>query len=384
MTSPLRISVFDGAYQPLDWVGRPLSVTGTLRFDKASTVSIVLDSDDEQIGQLVAPGARLVLEYFADPAAPTTATFAVSGAVDERTGVGGSMGTRTFGLVDDWAYVMSILGFPNPTGTITQQGDDAAEYTVSGSAETVVKTLVSLNATRLGLPITCATDQHRGSSISVSIRMVPLLDRLYPAVTQAGIGVTVQQSGAGLVVDCFVPTVRTDVLTEVSGVVIGGTWTQRAPTVTRVVEAGGGEGTARVFRLQIDSAAELAWGTSGKPFVREASLDCRDTSDSAVMDARGLATLTAGAATSLVQCELAETQDFRVGVSAWLGDTLSIQLAGAPEILGTVTEVGFSFVKDEGPVLTPRVGEVNTTFAQQVSSALVAVAARQHIIDMGR
>lgn len=376
MLGPFRISVFDKAFAPLDWVGAPLEQHYIIRDAQASTGSFVLDSDDEQIGVLTAPGARVVVEYFADPTTPTTPTFLMSGIVADRTGVGGAQGTRTFTILDDWSLVLGVLGWQVPAGAISAQDPDY-DWSMTGPAETVAKALIGANATRLGLPVTIATDLGRGATITITSRMHQLVDRLYPAITQAGIGISVRQSGAGLVVDCYEPTVLTDTLTEASGVVAGGTWTQHPPTVTRVVVAGGGEGTARVYRLVVNTAVETAWGIK-----LEASRDARDTTDTAIMDARGWETLNAGAPTSGVSCELAETEDFRFVVTFGVGDSVPIQLAGAPVITDTVTEVELALTPADGLVVTPRVGDAATTFESMVSAAVTQIATRQRDQDM--
>jgi hypothetical protein len=368
---PFRITVLDVNGDPQDWVGAPLEVHATIRAAQASIASIELDSDDEQVGVLTAAGSACVLEYAYDPLDPDAWLFLVSGIVGERTGESSAAGTRTFEVLDDWAYVMGIVGVPNPAGGIADQGDDEAYYTVTGPAETVVKTHVAAAAAWHGIPVTIAPDLGRGDTITVAVRMHKLADRLFPAVTQAGIGVSVQRVDGELVLDCYEPAVLTEPLTEASGVVLSGKFNAQPPTVTRVIVGGGGEGTARTFLLVVNTAVEAAWGIVLASFV-----DARDTSDPAVMTARAWEVLNEGAPRSGLAAELAETDDFRVGVTVNVGDVVPVQLTGAPLITDTVTEAVWDWTADEGLVVTPHVGEVAGTFEELAAAAVAQIAAR--------
>lgn len=371
MSAPFRISVYDKAFNPLDWIGAPLELHATVRHNAASIASFALDADDEQVAALTAPGSRVVIDYFHDPSDPLATMFLISGPVGERTGETGPAGTRTFDVDDDWNDVLGMLGYPNPAGGIDEQGDEDAYHTVTGSAEHVVKTFVAANATRLGLPVTVATDLDRGDNVTVSVRMHKLEDRLFPAVTQAGIGVSVQQSGATILVDCYEPAIIADPLTEASGVVASGKFTAHPPLVTRAVTGGGGEGTSRVFRRVIDSTAEAAWGVKREVFV-----DARDTTDPAVLDKRAQEAIAEGAAVTGLSANLSETDDFRYGVTINRGDTVPIQLVGAPLVTDTVTEAQFDWTDTDGLVVTPHVGDTTTTFEEITAAALAQVAAR--------
>src|SRR5690606_12693345 len=136
---------------------------------------------------------------------------------------------------DDWRLLRNVLGWPSPDRALDAQ-DQVTHRTITGAAETVVKTLVAENAiTRLGLPVTCATDQARGDTITVDARFAPLADVLFPAVEQAGLGVVVYQEGAGLVVDVVAPGEHPRVLSEASGAVQSWSLAASSPGATRVV-----------------------------------------------------------------------------------------------------------------------------------------------------
>jgi hypothetical protein len=370
--APFRISIYDASYAPQDWAGAPLEVHGIPRFNAPSLGSFVLDADDEQVPILTEPGTRCVLEYRYDPLNPNAWLYVVSGLVGERKGESGPEGTRTFEVLDDWQYVMSLIGVPNPAGDVDHQGDDGDYYILNGPAETVVKGHIAAAAAWHGIPITIAPDLGRGDTIRIKVRMHKLADRLFPAVTQAGIGVTVRQIDGELVVDCYEPTVHTEALTEASGVVVGGEFVAQPPTVTRVIVGGGGTGTSRVFKLVVNAPVEAEWGVRLPVFV-----DARDTTDPVVLTARAWEVLREGAPRVGVSAELAETDDFRFGVAVNVGDVVPIELEGMPEpVTDTVTEAPIDWTADGGLVVTPHVGEVTATFEELAAAALERIAAR--------
>lgn len=370
----LRISLYSKSFQPLDWVGAPLKVTSVPRFNAASSCMFSVDADDEQVPVLMEPGTRAVVEYFYDDADPEAKAFLISGMLKTLEGDTTGAQTRSFTVEDDWASLFgTLLGWPNPAGSITQQGEEDAYWRQTGPAETVVKAAVTANASRYVPAVTVAPNLGRGSSIEASLRFHPLGDRLFPAVDLVGgIGVTVRQSGAGIRVDCFTPSVLDVVLTEESGIVNAGTFSITAPTVTRVIALGSGEGTARVVRQKIDAAAEAAWGIR-----REAVIDTRDTADPVLMDKRIDEALLAGASTASVSAVLSETEDWRFPTAFALGDRVSIQLNGAPAITDVVREVSIDWTPDAGLLVTPKVGNVENDRVNTMMQAIRQVGAAQ-------
>lgn len=371
--SPLVLEVFDKNLAPMDWVGAPLDVSATIRYNAASSLEFSVDADDEQVEILNAPGSRLRVWYIPDERAPDERVFLISGRIEVRDGDSTGAQTRTYTVHDDWHVAMSLEGWPNPAGTIAQQGDEGAYYTPpTGPAETVLKQIVAANAPRQLPALTVVPTQGRGSNITASVRFHPIEDRLFPAVDQAGVGVTVRQVGSGIVLDCYTPTVEDVVLTEESGIVTDGSFRISAPTATRAVILGGGVGTARVTRQVIDTAAETLWG-----FREEIVIDARDTTSTAVMDARGWQALKENAATSSVTAGLSETDDWKFGVAFNLGDLVPIQLNGAPPITDRVREVGFKWTPDNGLEVTPRVGNVENSPVATIGAAIRRIATTQ-------
>lgn len=354
---PFEVTVFDKGYVRKGPLGAPLGLSGEVVANAAGSLEFTVPADHPRVPDLAASGARVVVNYRPLPdAAPQ---FLISGRVQQVAG-GGPVHApwRRFVVVDDFTVLTDeVQCWPNPTGTISQQGDEDAYFTRTGPAETVLKQILAPNVTRDGHVLTLPATAGLGATITASVRFHTPYERLWPAVEQAGVLVRVRQSGAGRTLDVTVPSTYTRVLTQESGVVASGEYSVTAPTVTRVTVLAGGEGTARVVRRKIDTALETAHG------VRlNLTRDARDVAGDdpaleTILAARMDESLLEGAPKASLKCELVESDAFRFGVTFGLGDRVSIRLAGAPVITDSVRSVAFDWSPGDGVRVTPRVGE---------------------------
>ena len=343
--SPFRITLFDRSLRRRGWIGAPERVECIIRHNAVGQCAVTVSADHPRIPDVVASGARATIDYLGQQV--------MSGRVGRCEGTGPlASSTITFHVEDDFRLLYRLLGWPNPAGTLAQQGDDGAYDTVTGPAETVVKTLVSRNAARSRPAVTVAGDAGRGAQITSSVRMHPLADRLLPAVDLAGIGVDVRQTGTGLVVDCYQPTVRRMVLSEESGVVVGWSWSTVAPTATRVVVGGQGEGVARAFVTDVDTDRETEWGETVEVFR-----DARDTDDVAVLAARAQEALAEGSPTTGLSLSLTESRGFAYGRTVHVGDRVTTRIAPGADITDVLREARIVWDTDSGVTVTPVVGE---------------------------
>lgn len=351
-------------------------------FNGGGAASFAIDSDHPRAGDLTVPGARCVIDYFPDwdsddPLADPMEPITLSGSVDEITGEGpeGSA-VRTFAVTDDWHAVFTDLqGWPNPTGTPAQQGNDTAYFTRSGPAETVLKQVVAPNATRQGLELVIPTNLGRGSNIAVALRMHPLGDKLFPAVDIAGLGVRVVQRNNQLVLECWVPAVHTRVLDEGSGVIVEGSYQRRRPTVTRVMVGAGGEGTARVFRHYIDAPRETEWGRRNR---REVFIDARDVDVAepaleTILASRAQEALDEGRARAGLTAKLAETDEWRLGKTFNIGDTSPLQVSDGPILTDRIRRAHITW-DENGLEVTPYVGDWEDTVDEVIVAAVTNIA----------
>lgn len=360
------------------------------RWNAGGTLDLTIEDDHPRVSDLATPGSRLIALYrtAADrPWRPLT-----SGTVNShgRTGPRGRTALR-FGILSDFDRVFGgLLGWVNPAGGTSDgwvegQGEDEAYWRASGSAERVVMQLLDANRHRFSVPITLTIpNPGRGPRVDLDVRMKQLREALAPALA-AGVGLTVTPAadGPGLMVSAYVGREIPQTFRESSGVIEDGSFNITAPTATRVLVAGPGEKTDRLFRLIVDEEREAEWGLSievyrdARDLKSQTDPPTRDAALAAQMDARGAETLAEGAPRASASASITESESFRYGVGYELGDVVTVALDGAPDITERITEVELSSKADEGLVTTPRVGErrddPSTAVARLAISALRGV-----------
>lgn len=363
----VEVQVWDKTRTHRVWVGDPIRLVATARHNQQPTAALVLPIDHARVEQLMAPGARVVCRYRDEHllGGPVRSLRTEGGADDRRV---------TFEIEDDWRLLTRLLAWQVPTSPVENQS--AAEYhVISGPAETVAKTLLGAAITRLGLPITVAPTQGRGSTITVRARMDRPADVLLPAIDQAGIGLTVQQTGStGWVLDAYEPTTWPGILSESAGTVTSLTWSRTAPTATRVVLAADGEGTARNHRRLIASAREAEWGDIIETLIDARDLKVSDPGFAAAATARMQEALAAGAPLTGVSVSLAEAGRFRYGGPDGLhvGDKVAFQLAPGVAPITDVLRAATLTWDRAGTRITPVIGDRRDDPNEPIARAIAA------------
>lgn len=253
-------------------------------------------------------------------------------------------GTTSFAGVDELVYLSDGLAYPTPTtADVTKQ--TTAYHQFTGACETVLKHYVNINigpgapAIRQAHPLQIGPDLARGTTVTGSSRF----DQLGPfmsdlALAGGNIGFDLTQQDDHVLFEVYQPydrsnTVRMDIdndlLTEVdSGI--------SAPSVTRDIVAGQGEGDARTFIEVTDNlsiAAETDWGRRIEVFD-----DQRDTNDVAQLTQYGVKALQDGGRTTVsLKVTPSDNETMRFGKEWFVGDTVSV-VVDNEELKDTVTE----------------------------------------------
>lgn len=361
----LAITVFTKSYARKGPVGGLLEAEITTRDLAIGDGSFTIRRDNKRWPDLMATGARVVVSW--------NGQQVMSGLVSGKAGESGDGASLwTFTIDDDYATIATLLAWPVPGSGLGSQ--TVAYDTRTGPAETVLKALVTANATRLSLPVTTATNLARGTTIKTSHRFHPLLDRL-PLETM-GVSPRVTQVGTGQVVDVYEPVTRTTVLK--APVVRSWDADIQAPTVTRVVAGNQGDAEARVFRgPMVDSARETLWGIK-----REAFVDARDTDDTTETDQRMAEVLAEGGPTAAARVVLAEAGHFQVGSSYELGDQVSVLLdPDLPVLTERVREITYRVGPDQAPTVTPVVGALEVP---EAAIPKLIAAVRKNLQNLAR
>jgi hypothetical protein len=365
--TPFKITIYNKGFVRQGWLGDAEEVTVTPVFNGIGEAVITVGTGNAKLPLLRERGARVVIEN-------EWGEYLIGGPVRAKAGKGPTFGgTMTFTVIDDWWLFHRVTGWPVPAVGLEEQ--NRSEYfTLQDPAETVLKAAVRVNAIdRLHEPVTVAPDLGRGDIINVAWRFHPLADRLFPAVETAGLGVTVRQSGAGLVVDCFEPALHPRNLTEAGGIITSWDWTEAEAEATDVVIGGQGEGTARVFAGPYrDNALAAALG-----YRIEVFRDARDSELGDVYASRAAETFAETAPKAGLSITLAETSVFRLGGpgGVHIGDQVRLEVGPGVVITDTLRSATLSFKRDSGYVVTPAVGEMNNNTDQELAQALARVAA---------
>lgn len=379
MSGRFGLDVYDKGYVRKGPVGSPIRLEGELVDNGVDSFEFDIPTDNPRAGDLTTPGARVVLHYKpeGEPWVPLT-----SGRVDGRRGFGPkSSPKRTIRVIGDWAVLSDeVQCWPNPTGSPSQQGDNEAYHTVKGPAETVLKSILAPNVARQGTVLTIPASAGLGSTITGSVRFHTVADRLMPLIDEAGLSVRVIQDGSSRRLDVFEPTVRPQVLTQDSGVVVAGEYEVSAPTVTRVILAAGGEGTARIVRQKVDAALEAEYGIVLAAFVdardiqQDMDADPSGTAYEAELEERMAEKLAEGAPKASLKAELAETNWFRFKKAYDIGTRVRMRLAGETEpIEDRIRRITFSATVDDGVKFSPIVGEWSDTAEEDLIKRVVAL-----------
>jgi hypothetical protein len=356
----LKITVYNKAFQRKGWLGNPESVTVTAVFPIGGEARVTFPSDHPRAADILTEGARLVIEY------PGIDLPLMTGPVTEVEGEGPEgQSTVTVTVKDDSSILWETLGWQVPTAAISAQ--NTSEYrTYTGNAETIVKTMVQEQAiTRFGHPLTVAPNLNRGAVIpgGVKIRMHPLAERLFPAVEQAGLGVRVYQSGAGLVLDVYEPRTYSKVISEAAGTLRSWKWNQTNPTATHVVGGGRGEGTLRTFRSASDPGLATLYGRKVEVFA-----DARNGETTAELDQSNSEVLFEGKPKNGLELELSETPYFRYGTVV-VGDRVTIR-AGALVIQDVLRSATITWNRQDGLRVLPVVGKTENSPDAKVANAI--------------
>lgn len=266
--------------------------------------------------------------------------------------------------LSDLVKLSRTLVWPSPYPFTADDYDDEGP----DDAESLIKYYVDRNINDplrmpVGVPeLLMAANQGRGTSVSEHGRFQNLLDFVRGLALAGGnLGFDIIDNEF----DVYEPRDRTaeQVFSVESGSVLDIDSKTSAPTATRVICAGGGEGTARAFvKVEDDDAAE-EWGGHIEVFV-----DARDTTDTAILAKRANEALMKGAGkTELVVTPIDRPN--RTFVEDWyLGDKAS----DGHGLSGTITEVHLT-VDGSGELIKPKLDSSNTATAAGVMKAFDAI-----------
>lgn len=349
LDSIFRLDLYDKNRNWIAPVGAYESIEGTKRFDHISDFDFTVKATHPRLPEMLTPGTRVRCRLRGEDF--------ISGPIRSHRGEGpGVSGKWTFGVEDNFRVLRHFLIYQVPGGDMAAQAG-AYNYTKTGTAEAVLKDLVTQNMVpRSYEPIIVATNLNRGNTVTAQARMAKIYNEMFPLLEANGLGVKVDMTPAGLVVDVYEPGTFMTTLSESSRIIRKWKYMLDAPEVTHVVVGGQGEGTARTFISQTDPSREALWGDRIEEF--------RDARDAQLLDTyyeRAEETLFEGQGGAGIEVVLAETKNFRFGGESGLkvGQLVTAKVAGgAVQVTDILREVDFSFDSQEGLRFSGKIGQI--------------------------
>lgn len=352
----------------------PASDASSLSFTEqwlgVGTGSITLPSDNRLVPALSAPGARVRFSYARDDG---EVLAVMSGPVDADSRAVSRLGSTITWTVTSDDQILRNLAWPVPAADLS--GQTSEHYIATGPIESVVPALIRANLVdRLGLPVRLVPTFPEGPTVTVQARFEPIVDVIKPLLLAHYRGLRVWQWMPGDQVPLLmasdppvVPTVLIELVRQQEkpwmewspelGIATGAI-TRTAPSVTRVVVGGQGEGTARVFRGSVDAARETEWGRLA---VREQFVDARDAADTATLDQRAATALAEGAPKAAVSAEAVEGDPWVVFNHYNVGDRVPIAVDGTVLATEVIQSITYTSNGREGVVVSPRIGQPSAT-----------------------
>jgi hypothetical protein len=279
--------------------------------------------------------------------------------------------TVTVSGVTDTAE-LARLCWPRPAQNIPVSGatQDDAHFVTSGPAETVMRTLIDVNAgpgaraERRLANLTLPPSLGRGPTIESKTRFDVLLEALWGIGEIAGLGFRVVQRGGSLVWEPYVPVDRSASVRFSTGLGTLGSYSYSLtpPEVTDIVVGVGGEGQAR--RFYRFAQRDPLW----PGLVREEFIDRRDVdpsaspSDDDYVDPAAAAQQSAderfaeAGGKASVTFEPIDTDAIRWGRDYGLGDVVTAETE-IGDVTDVIREVKYTRTPDEGPRVEPSIGD---------------------------
>jgi len=321
-----------------------------LLWNQVSFAELEFDSDDRALANL-APGARVHVMWDGEPV--------LRGPVVNWKGTGPG-GSTTVIVEDDFRVFRNLL-WPKPDAAITAQTDEFKRY--SGVTEAVVKEAAGDLADVLGASWSVAASSGAGSTQRLEVRFDKFLECVAPALEADKLTLTFNAGEVDVVEGSTFPRV----LTEDTGVLGDYEWTIEAPTVTRVVVGGEGQGAARVLREYKNTPRETEWG-----FVSAAFVDSSLAEGVTDFTPDAAAAFQEGAAKVTVASDLIESDWFRFGKYK-VGDLVHVQV-GPVNVTEVIRVVEIRDDPDQGTVVVPSIGTGAASMDERLGRQVMALA----------
>ena len=241
-------------------------------------------------------------------------------------------------------YLAGMITLPSPDRALTSQ-TVRPYYVDSGRAEAVIRNLVDSHVgqgarSENRTPLHVEPSQNRGGTVSVNTRFKNLLEEVQGLAGVGGIQFRswLDYEARTIRFGHRVPVnlARAVRLREADGTLEKFSYRLEAPSATRVLVAGQGDGTSRMLRLVQHDQTE--WGVKTLLFQ-----DRRDTEKADELVQAGEETLADHVAKTAITIDTRMLGKRRFGVDYFVGDTVTVQLTDNTIITDALQRVELSW-----------------------------------------
>lgn len=298
----------------------PIGCSAVFRDSDVGSWSVEVDAADELAQRMVDGWGVMIVDGPLRMSGPANDFDVTAAATVDKTITG----------EDELVRLRHKLTYPNPTRQVSDQ--DVARWTRKGSAETLIRDLIRVNAgpdaleSRRSPGLVMQPDLGRGASITIDTRLKPVIDEARAAARLGGLTFSAVRVEPSEVPLSF--RVPRDLSRRVrfsregpQGGITEVELKASAPTCTTAIVAAQGEGAER--DIYETTAPSTAWGER-----IEALKDRRDTSDTGALDQTGAEAVKDGAAKASATFKVAEVPGLVFGVDYQLGDIVSVAVGG--------------------------------------------------------
>lgn len=317
-----------------------------IRYNNVGAWEITLSANARLVNELRTPGYGIVLTgpQGVILSGPTTSAELKQSTEDPQ-------GVWLIKGATDAIILQERLAYPQPDNAdVTTQ--NVPSDTRTGAAETVIKGYVADNigkdsgTVRAIDHLNIEPDQARGQTVTGNARFKQLQELFLPLAQTGEIAYDIKASGNELEFVVYEPqdlsaTIRMDID---NGRLSSTQYNYTSPQATRVIVAGAGESTERLFfeATSPDSiSAETTWSRRIERFK-----DARDTQELADLDQRGQEDLVErGKTITNLSVTPADSATMRYAYDWNLGDKVTVVVSDV-ESVAIVTEVGIAIASD--------------------------------------
>lgn len=378
----LTITVYTNDYRPLGRVADYLKASVTWEWLAPGAGEIQVPADHWLVPVAMAVNTTVVPVVVSVNGVPWSGRIA---SVTREHSGSNTVGTATVGLINDWAWLQSILAWTQPTLTARAQG---VATPVTGKLATIACQMINDNVARLGVPVMAICPIEDSSAVTtITPNLTSLADTLVPAFKAQNWSLTArawlpgdpQPVGYVPVTNNLtreVPVLTTPVVlieatknaskpwvrwSDSVGGIVSDVVSVEDPRAYRQLLGGSGQVDTRIYAEYIDTTLSATLGRFGLPEVFSPVQTQNGKDTVADVLALGPTAQVANAGKANVTVTIQDGFPWQFGEDYFVGDMPRVELSGVELNDKPIVSVQAADDAAAGLVFTPTIGDSKET-----------------------